>query len=686
MASFAALSSSRNARLSKSVISSSGTQKQQPAPQEIEPVLLPSTLPPPPPSTVVEAKPATSVPSSTVSSSPNPSAGLHGSLPDEVEIRSSSDRGRGVWTKKRKLTPTPPQLDEDGAVVVQSSTRRPVYSAGSTILAIQPHSAALSTSSLSNCCSNCLLSPPEIALQRSRSTSSSSTVVDVKLSRCAACRVARFCSRECQTSSWPSHQAECKGFSSLRRSYIRAKGGKDKLSADELDGMAWVPGEAVRALGRLVMKRKKERDANGNGRDGVWWKEITSLQSHRASMPPISAAQQGMPSPYAQLAISLGVYLGHCFPSSPPSSSSSSPSVPEEIAPADMSCFGFSNVGEVLDLCAAFTTNTFTLSSPSLTPIGVSISPTVALFNHSCWPNAVVVFPHGGQGRSNDAKGMEVVAITDIYEGEEILTSYIDISLPRTLRQADLLKRYFFTCDCALCSKSTTEPGWVDPREARLPSSGGEGLEVWVKEGMKLLKMEEDGHLNSLEIFLAHTPSLSILIALTQHLPPSSYPLLPLLRLFSTLLISGFSSTPPTDPSSSSLLNDALQITYLTSQAVLTPGIYPPGHPARGVALAELGKLLVVPAPEVAASSKGKSVVPKELFARGGGAGIPDEPARRLMWAREILVQALGEVRIGFGKKGDGGGLVGVELAGLVEGVGREIGLMRSSSGRGIEQ
>lgn len=116
---------------------------------------------------------------------------------------------------------------------------------------------------------------------------------------------------------------------------------------------------------------------------------------------------------------------------------------------------------------------------------------------------------------------MEVVAITDIYEGEEvrlclffrrssrfadmvlsprfhkqILTSYIDISLPRALRQADLLKRYFFACDCTLCSKYTTEPGWVDPREARLPSNGGEGLEVWVKEGMKLLKMEEEGRLS----------------------------------------------------------------------------------------------------------------------------------------------------------------------------------------------
>lgn len=97
----------------------------------------------------------------------------------------------------------------------------------------------------------------------------------------------------------------------------------------------------------------------------IQWKEITSLQSHRASMPPISAAQQGMPSPYAQLAISLGVYLGHCFPSSPPSSSSSSPSVPEEIAPADMSCFGFSNVGEVLDLCAAVRFDFFLALFPS---------------------------------------------------------------------------------------------------------------------------------------------------------------------------------------------------------------------------------------------------------------------------------------------------------------------------------
>lgn len=217
MASFAALSSSRNARLSKSVAPSLGTQK-QPAAQEIKPTILPSTPPPPSPSSVVESTPPSSRSSSSGITSSSSQSALHASLPPEVEIRTGPDRGRGVWTKKRKLTPAPPpQLDEDGAIVVQSSTRRPVYTAGkwippilralvslldfvlfssgSTVFSIQPHSAALSTSSLSSCCSNCLLSPPEIALQRSRSAASTSTTIDVKLSRCAACRVARFCSR-----------------------------------------------------------------------------------------------------------------------------------------------------------------------------------------------------------------------------------------------------------------------------------------------------------------------------------------------------------------------------------------------------------------------------------------------------------------------------------------------------------
>lgn len=56
---------------------------------------------------------------------------------------------------------------------------------------------------------------------------------------------------------------------------------------------------------------------------------------------------------------------------------------------------------------------------------------------------------------------MDVVALRDIPEGEEVLMSYIDISLPKQDRQADLAKRYGFECDCSLCLRETDQ---VDPR------------------------------------------------------------------------------------------------------------------------------------------------------------------------------------------------------------------------------
>lgn len=60
-----------------------------------------------------------------------------------------------------------------------------------------------------------------------------------------------------------------------------------------------------------------------------------------------------------------------------------------------------------------FQVNSFTLSLPDVSPIGVAISPAIALANHSCEPNAVVVFPEGG-------RKMTLVAIRDIQPGEEV--------------------------------------------------------------------------------------------------------------------------------------------------------------------------------------------------------------------------------------------------------------------------
>lgn len=163
---------------------------------------------------------------------------------------------------------------------------------------------------------------------------------------------------------------------------------------------------------------------------------------------------------------------------------------------------------------------------------------------------------------------------------------------------------------------------------------------------------------------------LPIIRSLAAHFQPTAYPLLPLLRSLSTALIATLSVEPER-------LDDALALACLLAVAVTRPGLYPAGHPARGVALAEFAKLLLVPPPAPLDSSGGRpSLLPDTLF-RTGPPSIPLSPLGRLTMAREALLTALEELRVGFGKPD--GGLVGREVAGLVEGVGREIqGLLAS--------
>ena len=125
-----------------------------------------------------------------------------------------------------------------------------------------------------------------------------------------------------------------------------------------------------------------------------------------------------------------------------------------------------------------FQVNSFTLSLPDVSPIGVAISPVVAMANHSCDPNAVVVFPNGG-------RCMELVAIRDIEPNEEvsqcveltdkqILTSYIDVSLPVEKRRSELEATYRFKCECSLCL-----------RDIEIRNPGYEGVEVDLRAAVR---------------------------------------------------------------------------------------------------------------------------------------------------------------------------------------------------------
>lgn len=92
--------------------------------------------------------------------------------------------------------------------------------------------------------------------------------------------------------------------------------------------------------------------------------------------------------------------------------------------------------------------NTHTLTAPSLDPLGLCLSPTSALLNHSCMPNTAITFSEHG--------ALSLRSLSAIPASSALTISYIDSILPTSLRRAELKNLYFFTCTCPLCLAECT--------------------------------------------------------------------------------------------------------------------------------------------------------------------------------------------------------------------------------------
>ncbi|KAI9760477.1 MAG: hypothetical protein M1835_000157 [Candelina submexicana] len=101
----------------------------------------------------------------------------------------------------------------------------------------------------------------------------------------------------------------------------------------------------------------------------------------------------------------------------------------------------------VLELYCRVLINSMTLVTPVFDPVGISFDPLAASANHSCDPNAVVVF---------DGPRLSFRTLREIAQDEEITISYIDCTYPYQRRQAELKDRYFFPCTCSKCRKGRT--------------------------------------------------------------------------------------------------------------------------------------------------------------------------------------------------------------------------------------
>ncbi|KAL1706917.1 hypothetical protein EV121DRAFT_256712 [Schizophyllum commune] len=471
---------------------------------------------------------------------------------------------------------------------------------GTVIIAVKPHVSVLTTQNLASYCSNCFEEAPEAGLKR-----------------CAHCRVVHYCNSECQNKDWATHKRECAALQEWAK----------HAPAAEVS----VPSDAVRCLGRLLWKRQKK------GLDSTWAQQLAATQSNRKSIQPSGYEF------HTHLSHSLVRYLGI-----------SSPDGLQE--------FGITSPGDLLDLTSRFATNSYSVTTPDLTPIGACVSPLVSLVNHSCSPNAATVFPRASKTPSADEPLISVVAIRNIHPDEQIFTSYIDTTLPRALRRRELQEGYNFLCECSLCKT----PPPVDAREALwCPKSCG-GMcplpneenpltqctkcKAVVKDTDAVLDATRVGQegLNKATALQSKDPAKVIQlttnlipILVSAKLVPSSHPLLGLSRLHQTLLISAFSASPSQD-----VLDEAIRTAARNTKGLSM--ILTEGHPVRGVALAEFGKLLAVDEMEAKPANAPTDGLPRPD-------AFPPTGPPRLKLAYETLLRAREELLIGFGRANEGG-------------------------------
>jgi hypothetical protein len=88
-------------------------------------------------------------------------------------------------------------------------------------------------------------------------------------------------------------------------------------------------------------------------------------------------------------------------------------------------------------------TNSFRVTLADGSEIGLCFEPTVSFANHSCTPNATIMF---------DGRRLELRALNYIQKYEEISISYIDPTKPKDVRRKELKERYFFHCECEKCA------------------------------------------------------------------------------------------------------------------------------------------------------------------------------------------------------------------------------------------
>ncbi|XP_030475693.2 histone-lysine N-methyltransferase ASHR1 [Syzygium oleosum] len=212
------------------------------------------------------------------------------------------------------------------------------------------------------------------------------------LRRCSACQAVWYCGSSCQKSEWKVHRLECMALVRL-----------DKEKRKSVT-------PSIRLMIKLYIRRKLQDEKIISTTAMDIYSLVDALVAH---MSEIDEKQLVL---YAQMANLVNRILQ--WP---------------EI-----------NMREVAENFSKLSCNAHTICDSELRPLGTGLYPVISIINHSCLPNAVLLF----EGR------MAVVrAVQQIVQGSEVLISYIETAGSTTTRLKSLREQYHFACACPRCAK-----------------------------------------------------------------------------------------------------------------------------------------------------------------------------------------------------------------------------------------
>lgn len=227
------------------------------------------------------------------------------------------------------------------------------------------------------------------------------------LQRCSQCKNAYFCDMACFQNAWLSyHQFVCS-------SSVTIKGEEEVAAADDLD-LEMLEKVALN-VSRFRKKEKLAKEAEPPKDKSDETVQVTmevffSLMGHDARQQKrvqekfSLLARKALQKPFIQ---QLGL-----------------------------------TVEELVHYLNVFKSNNFAIDDKDMFAIGEGTFPIAALFNHSCRPNAVIMF---------EGAHASIHAIEDIQPGQEVTISYVDAAHSRSYRQKYLKEKYFFDCTCHRC-------------------------------------------------------------------------------------------------------------------------------------------------------------------------------------------------------------------------------------------